>query len=98
MEAARLGEPGVRMKPVLRKPSESDKALWAPTPVGLRPSLTRSVPLSFDFKEEADLPGTFSAIGELLESASDGSMPVHRQKRDYNRCATMSTPNLTRLT
>lgn len=86
------------MKPVLRKPSQVERPSGPQLPLALRPSLTRSVPLSFDFKEEADLPGTFSAIEELLASTSDGSMPVHRQEGDYLRRPTMSTANLTRLT
>ena len=85
------------MKPVLRKPSQVEGSL-GPNSCWLCDLRSREVCLyRFDFKEEADLPGTFSAIEELLVCTSDGSMPVHRQERDYLTCATMSTSNLTRL-
>lgn len=85
------------MKSVLRKRTQVERPSGPQFPLAFRPSLRRRVPLSFDFKEEADLPGSFSAIEESLESTPDGSMPVHRHERDYLTCATMSTPNLTRL-
>ncbi len=53
------------MKPVLRKPSQFVRGYLAQLLLALRPSLTRSAPLSFDFKEEADLPGAFSAIRQI---------------------------------
>lgn len=88
---------GVGMKLVLRKPGQFAKALWPDSCWRLPTSPARSVPLSSDFKEEADCLER-SAIGRLLASTPDGSKPVNRQQRDYNTCATMSTSNLTCLT
>ena len=66
--------------------------------MALRPPLTRSVPFSFGFKEKANFAlGAFSRR-EYLVSTSDGSLPVHRQQRDYPSGPTVSTCILLRLT